>query len=337
MASVAEAFNYTTPIHHIFNVLTTVSFSHYVAAIRDGLKPVLASIKDAPNAPAPLEVRFAFLFPLRWFDYITRLVERFQGHLVDEFDDVELFKRLVQRASAERDGFREELKVGPDVLRETPAALLEAIGEDKGATFGISVHGRISDVAASPICLLHPQLFNDLKLFFGTKFALPRTIPFQNKQAVRVSIRGDYLVVSAKETVFAIPIFFAHTKVSLSEHTIVVVTPVGVFKVAIGGGLAGRTMLHLGLMYHEIQNDGLDEGEMGLATAKGKCCKCLGVYREQGSKPVMVRVMIIRAGRECECFDLCQAAVKEALPQGPAFFRARARDCADAGQSLIIV
>jgi hypothetical protein len=96
-------------------------------------------------------------------------------------------------------------------------------------------------------------------------------------------------------------------------------------------------LLFLSLALQLYGLDRVDEGELWLQESKENTYQCLAVYQLGGTKVITLRFMMMRAGRLSECRDVCYQTLMGALPRQPLYFRARARECQEIPQSLIVV
>jgi hypothetical protein len=69
--------------------------------------------------------------------------------------------------------------------------------------------------------------------------------------------------------------------------------------------------------------DKCEQGELSEQKSKDKLFHCLVAYRMSGGSQVLLRVMMVRAGREIECRDICYAKVMEATAVPPVMFRVK--------------
>jgi hypothetical protein len=78
-------------------------------------------------------------------------------------------------------------------------------------------------------------------------------------------------------------------------------------------------------------------GEADQRGATDAFFQCLVIFQKRGGKSVRMRVMMVRAGRQAECLDMCYSHVADVLSVEPAFLRVAVRETKELHVPIISV
>jgi ankyrin repeat protein len=338
--SVGQSFNFMMPLHHLFSAVTTLDFSKYAVLYREAIRPTIESVRQNTNTASSIDARFVFLFPLQWYFYIKGVTERFEPYLIDEIDNTELFHSILGKIKQQCDAFAHDLNANEELAHDLQSLFCEDLKDElSNAPLSAIAPARFVQPEKFPLCLLHPQVYNNMNFFFNQRLSLPRLLPFSSKQQLRVALIGDSLLFGNKDHCIIFPIFFTYFRERTGEPGYVFTTPVGTFNVLVqqGGDTVGSSLLSLGLLYRQFKNDRCECGEYALQRSKTKLFQCLSAYVPAGSKQMKTRLMVVKAGKEGECYDTCYATVMEALSVSPIYFNSIARAFEEVRQSIVII
>jgi hypothetical protein len=339
LKSVGGNFNFMMPLHHLFLAVTTLDFKEYVKLYREAIRPTVELVRQSTNTASSIEARFVLLFPMQWYVYVAGMTERFEPYLIDEIDNTELFRSILSKIK-QNEAFAPDLNPNEDLAHDLQSLFCDDLTHELSkAPLSAIAPARFLQGEKFPSCLLHPQLYNDMKFFFGEKFSLPRSVPFSSKQQLRVALIGDSLLFGNKDHCIVFPVFFTYFKETTDKPGYVFTTPVGSFKVLVqqGGDTVGSSLLSLGLLYRQLKNDKCECGEYALQRNKTKLFQCLSAHVPTGSKQMKTRLMVVKAGKGGECYDTCYATIMEALSVSPIYFNSIARAFEDVRQSIIVI
>jgi hypothetical protein len=268
------------------------------------------------------------------------LVARFEPYIIAEFDNVDLAKATIRKLAV----LSEAAPGDPQTPAERMDMLEDFFNEEgiinaraRQVPLSAFAIGTINGVFRAPTCLLRPQLFDDIKLFFDPDFVVPRSLPFRQKDPVRVALVGDRLLLANRDNSVVFPMFILSIKEPSDQSQPAgysVVTPVGFFVMEFPQSVS-LVMLQLGITFAQFMEDRCQSGMRALQTAKTRLFQCLCAYQPAGEKTVKLRFLIVRAGQEEECYDIGHATVMEGRAMPPLFFNARARDLTDGSLMFI--
>jgi ankyrin repeat protein len=315
LRDVADTFDFTHPLHHLFRLATSLDVREYAALLRESAK-----CPDAPKRSSDL--RAALAFPVIWRRWVGRMVARFEPLLDRDCDDADLARAAIQRLADAGDlgdvGFM-------------PFFTDEALGDIRDRVhIEAIVTTSIDARASSPTCLMKPQRDVNILAFFGAPLPrlLPNLVPKDHKGGeVRVALDARYFIIGTRDHATAFPLDVIALRES-AQLVYVVMTPVGSFTLTFPYSLEAL-ILRLGLECNRWQIDRCEVGALCLQTSKDNMFQCLCAYLRPGEKVTTMRFMIVRAGKKEECFDSCFKTVSDGLLAPPTFFNVITRELVD--------
>lgn len=306
------SYNYGTSLHHLLHILTTINIEPYSSLYEFNVVELIEEIAKQKTQKF-IDLNF---YPLVWIHFVYKIISLIEKHLLikPEIDNKSLFTQIL----------KEKLKT----QSEKSVKYLENLTIPKDDDFPfknipgyIVVHcdGIINEIQNEPQCIFRPQFFVDLKLFFGDKFVLPRMVPFNNKDQIRVYIYDEYFAIHNKDYSFAIPLVLINAKQMSNESDFQIVTPAGTFRINFNSHsllpLIKGTLENASILLH-----GFNHGEFQIQSENIDYYKCLVIYQISGKRNILLHVMIIKANNKAQCYDICYAYLKDSLPSPPVFF-----------------
>lgn len=334
-----KPFCFMFSLHHLLLIMTTIDLNSYL----DLAKKSLIKEGYVTDPQKALMRLFLYLYPLRWFSYASKYLEKVPYHLLQGVDDIEIVKNnifaLINSQAAESNKVFEMFNgkineyLETNKLRLPHKLYLNNNQQQQNNVVIVSATVKIDEVSCDPTCIYYPQFCMYLKAFYGNQFILPRYIPFHNGNVIKVILFSDNTIafVSSKDSniYLVLPVELILVK-TLKSEDIHIATPIGSFNMS---KYLNPQATNLSEIVHSILTDALffaqdtcveyDEGESLIADVNKEknTYLCLVIYQLIGKKTVDLRMVTLKADSSKECYDLIQNHISNSIPSGLVFLR----------------
>jgi hypothetical protein len=314
------SFTFDKSLHHPLYILTTIDVGRYAGLYKEQSK----NLSDALKKSWLGYHRFLFLFPIRWFECVAKLFGKVKLFLMKEIDDVRLMLALAKGLKRRS----EEAKVSEEPWPELHSKINIPSGTMLNR-ISISDTAVTDEFVKKPGCVFTCQSFMELRSFFGKDFAIPRSLPFRDRERVEVVLTEDSLLIGNNRACASFPFFLVLMKVSVNPNRVIVVSPAGSFKLTFDQDNVKFDILKIVSAYEALAKDNCEEGELGMQTNKLNIYRCLVAYVPNDMRAMLLRLMVVRAGRREECRDLCYGRIMESLALPPVYFNLKVREMSE--------
>ena len=202
-------FSYRYSLHHLFQVLTTLKITSYCEKLNESLKILHEEARQAKLQMS--KIIYIFMIPIFWIDSVGTFLQMLKVHLIDRIDNEKLFDEIISCISQQKEKALKYKSLGIPKEDETPFLLLTKGGDhdkenlpasqkqDSESTIVtqplntkenviVICEGKVKEIQKKPLCIFNPQFFDGLKEYFGPSFVIPRTIPFRNREQIKVAL-----------------------------------------------------------------------------------------------------------------------------------------------------
>lgn len=351
-------FSYRYSLHHLFQVLTTLNIMDYCDKMEEKLKQFY---EDARQVKVQFsKIVYILLIPVFWIDNVATLLQMLKVHLLEKIDNEKLFGRIISCICQQREKVviykslgipREEENAFPLLSKSENKNELTGSHHEKEANLNVSqsqkgesdsgiiiqplqtkenviiiCEGKVEEIQKRPLCIFNPQFFDGLKEYFGPSFVIPRTIPFRNREQIKVVLCEDSISFNGSRSSFRMPLFFTYIKHYKQNVELTFSFPIGEFKFVSSHDDTLLRILNVALLNRSQLVHKFEHGMLFLQRAKDRYFKCLVSYKLSGERAIHMRFIVVRTGSKEACYDLCQQHICDMLPNPPIFFNVLSRD-----------
>lgn len=318
-------YSYRYSLHHLLQVLTTFNLEPFSKALQEQFSLFVDELKSIKFPLA--KVVYYLLMPFYWADTIATMLKLIRPHLVEGIDNFDLFDQILTKINKQQSECEKTLQFGipreSDTLQQ--ALRINPVKGSHDTNVIAVVEAKIIEVTKRPLCLFHPQSFEDMKLFFGNQFSIPRNLPFKNKETIRIILCENSLTFVGKSSI-KLPLFFVNIKKVGEENNLVFITPIGELKVTFSNKESYADLFRVSVFNRSNLVHKFEHGELALIKSQDKLYQCVVVYRSNVDRSLNIRFLTIRAGAPQACYDVCRLYLLDILPARPVFFNVLARE-----------
>ena len=310
-------------VHHYLQILETLDAGNYPETLLEEFTYLCNIV-----ASGDTESIFHFLFPCQWIVSLVHLLERLEPHLCPQVDDIAAYQQML-------DILKELSAVMSEVLQKANAMVFDRLKDvfvlpknrDLGSLI-LYTSAKIDNVRTNPRIEFNGKTFALLKEFYGSECFLPRVITNRKVAQAHVALFEDFLCIrSVDEERFVIfPLSLVDiTPITGNEYsTYQVLSPLGAFCLQLAAKSTFTTVFSDVFQSRINEIHSYDWGEHEMQTVKDKMFLCLVTYGQR--RTMKIRQMLVKAGRACECMDICRNQVSETVTDETVAFRVRVKE-----------
>lgn len=328
----SKPFNYMASLHHLLLILTTIDSSHFRAMIPIAIRPDCFSSDEIA-----VYCLILYEFPFRWIQFVSRYVDSLVHFQVPEIDDSGILKNKIEKYMSKETADIE--KYGIPFIKDTVRTPLKVTSVSYDQDIIAAANVVIDEISSDPSCLYSQQFQSTLKTFFGKEFEMPRYIPFENNEVIKVLVLQNpdksavvqFISLKDVKDFLAFPISLIHIKMlSTKDDSLLITSPIGSFRIkkkktslldmALYGAI--YSMLGVALSFAQETCVPFDEGESLMPhLEQSGIYQCLVVYQLLGKRAINFRLVVVKDVTKQVCFDLVRSHILESIPSGLVFLR----------------
>lgn len=343
-------FSYRYSLHHLFQVLTTLNMSNYCEKLEEKLKQFHEDLRQVKIQLS--KIIYIFIIPIFWIDSVSTFLSMLKVHLLENVDNEKLFGEIISCINQQREKVLKYKSLGIPKEDDSALSLLSKNqgGNDTGSNQSLGTsqkqdselniatplntkenvivicEGKVEEIHKKPLCIFNPQFFDGLKEYFGPSFVIPRTIPFRNREQIKVALCEDSISFIGRSSSLRIPLFFTYIKHYKQSNEITFTLPIGEFKFLSSHNDTILNILNVSILHRSQLVHRFEHGVLSLQRNKDRIFKCLTAFKLSGERVVHLKFIVVRAGSKEACYDVCQQHLFDLLPHPPIFFNVSARD-----------
>ena len=315
----ASSYQSHLSVHHYLQILETLDAKTYPETLLEEFSQLCHL-----SASFDTEMVFHFLLPCQWVVSCKKLLEKLEAHLCPQIDDISAYDKMLNT-------IRKLSDVMADVLQKANAMILDKMKDvfalpknrpDLGSLI-LYTSGKIENVRTDPRIEFNGKTFLVMKEFFGSECFLPRVITKRKTTQANVALFENFLCIrpAEDERFVLLPLSLVEiTPITGNEYsTYHVLSPLGAFCLQLTAKSTFTTVLCDVFQSRINEIHSYDWGEHEMQTSKDKTFLCLVTYGQR--RTMKIRHMLVKAGRACECMDVCRTQVTDTVSDETVAFR----------------
>ena len=326
-------YNTSSSLHHFLLLFNTFDVDPYVSKITNDFAGVIENVirKDVPSFYKPTQLNpknmvlamnlIMIFYPIHWILEIASFIRELGNHLIPEIDNLPIIqstiKRIIEQENKSQCALKSIQYLATNRINQLCGfpQIPQISAQENNCILFVS-NAKIVNIMSHTRHVFQAQFSTIFKKFFGSSFFMPRIIPFNQGQIVKVILCSDFIILTEKSVdsyvVFPYSCIFANVDSKKDKSSCKLVTPAGRFELILDSELS--TCSHF-LLNNIISSKPKELTEINVGSShfqkeKNKLFQCLISYLSNKDFS-STKVVIVQAGNSSECADICSNHLAE--------------------------
>ena len=344
-----NTFKFSLSLHNFLNVFATLDITDYTYQLTTEIEQIfentigkVSKAKDGNGKIICANHLLLILFPLYWVTTISFMVDELLRHNIPNIDNEKITNDIRDRLRKAR--YAAELSI-KSIHANVTKIITSSCDIMQNSSFVYNENDiiqhiflcKITSIRSKTHHVIQSQFNRIINKFFGNSYFLPRTIPFSQGQQLKLILTSEYFILTSNEKNSNMYISLPYQLLwippkdnkKLSQKF---VTPVGKFELVFTEAYPLVSIIDS----KQCQAVPPNKGESLFQKNKDKIFQCLISYATSQDL-LLLKSVIIRAGDERECEDICYAHLKEVTSSPIIYYSISAVDITNSEDDLIMV